>query len=148
MPTIRGAKPEDFPGATVGPAVRLPSPAQAGEGVPPLPPGLTEEQFQRIVIDLARSRGWKVAHFRRVRVQRKNGSTYYETPVQADGKGFPDLLLVRGPTLIAAELKVGRNRPTPEQRDWLDALERTGWVQGYVWRPDDWKTILATLEAV
>jgi hypothetical protein len=52
----------------------------------------SEAQFQQQVIDLARLCGYRVAHFRTVRVQRKGGSVYYTTPVQADGAGWPDLV--------------------------------------------------------
>lgn len=97
---------------------------------------LTESKWQARVISQAHAYGWRVAHFRRVRVQRKNGATYYETPVAADGKGFPDLILVRGGRCVAAELKVGRNTTTPEQREWLAAFAVAG-IESYVWRPED-----------
>jgi len=53
-----------------------------------LPEDISEADFQTRVIDLARQLGWRVAHFRKTRVQRKDGSTFWETPVAADGKGF------------------------------------------------------------
>ena len=105
---------------------------------------LSEAQFQSQVVRLAHLRGWKVAHFRRVRVQRRNGSVYYETPVAADGAGFPDLILSRGDRLVAAELKVGRNQPTAEQSAWGWALIRGG-VMWHVWRPELWTDIEETL---
>lgn len=111
----------------------------------PLPPKMTEAQFQRHVIHYAQACGWRVAHFRAVRVQRSNGKTYHETPVAADGRGFPDLILVRGRRLIAIELKAGKNKPTPEQRQWLDALEQA-WVPSYVYYPEDWQEIMDLLD--
>lgn len=104
----------------------------------------TEAQFTAQVIAFARMHGWRVAHFRGVRVQRKGGGTYYETPVQGDGKGFPDLILVRRGTLVAAELKVGRNAVTAEQRDWLAAFGAAG-AAVHEWRPEDWPEIERTL---
>lgn len=105
-------------------------------------PGITEKQFQQQVIDFARLHGWAVAHFRRVRVQRKDGSVYYETPAAADGAGWPDLALChrKAGRLIFAELKVGRNQPTPEQAAWI-ALFRLGDHEAYVWRPEQWPEI-------
>lgn len=102
--------------------------------------GQTESGFQKQVIELARSRGWKVASFRKVRVQRASGATYYETPVAADGRGWPDLFLVLRSRAIAAELKVGRNKETPEQTQWLTLLRSAG-IETYTWRPENFDLI-------
>jgi hypothetical protein len=107
---------------------------------PAKPPGVSEAEFQRMVIQLAKLRGFKVAHFRKVRVQRRNGSCYYETPVAADGKGWPDLVLCKGKTLAFVELKTDDGRLEPEQKLWIEALGGAGaWV--FVWRPSDWAAI-------
>jgi hypothetical protein len=111
-----------------------------------MPAIVTEAAFTRQVIDLARLHGWSTAHFRTVCVQRRNGEVYYETPVQGDGKGFPDLLLIhrRRRLALVAELKVPPNTVTPEQRAWLQNFEAAG-VPAYVFRPEDWDEIVATL---
>ena len=101
---------------------------------------MKEADLQRQVIDLARLYGWRCAHFRSARQLRQDGSTYYSTPVQADGAGWPDLILCRPPRLIAAELKVGRNTLAAEQREWLDILAGCR-AETYVWRPEDWDEI-------
>lgn len=106
----------------------------------------SEAEFTREVIALARSHGFRVAHFRTVRVQRKSGAVYYETPVQGDGKGFPDLILLRGAQLVVAELKVGRGKPTREQEDWLLAFRGVG-AEVHVWTPEKWYRICAILES-
>ena len=106
----------------------------------------TEEEFQQQVIDLAHYDGWKVAHFRKARIM-VNGKETYRTPVQADGTGFPDLILVKGKRLIAAELKIkrgGRIKMTAEQWDWLEALGRAG-TEVYTWIPEDWEDIVEIL---
>jgi hypothetical protein len=82
---------------------------------------VTEAEFQDQVIHLARLYGWRCAHFRPARTEKG-----WRTPVQADGKGFPDLVLVRGPELIAAELKADKGRVSPEQQAWLDAFTAVG----------------------
>lgn len=104
-----------------------------------------EADFQEQVIALARLHGWRVAHLRKVRVQRKNGSVYWETPVAADGKGFPDLILVRGTRIIAAELKTDAGALKPEQTRWLDAFRGAG-VCAVVWRPLYWGQIEVELQ--
>jgi hypothetical protein len=108
-------------------------------------PSISEKEFQEQVIQLAQLRGWKVALFRRVRVQRKNGSVYWETPVGADGAGWPDLFCARGPDVFAAELKVGRNQLSEGQVEWMRALGRVG-IRVYEWRPIDWPSIEKILE--
>lgn len=99
---------------------------------------LTEAQLQAAVIDTARMFGWRVAHFRPAKT-----SKGWRTPVAADGKGFPDLVLVHQETgrLIFAELKSDRGKPTPEQEQWLIALETTD-AEVYVWSPADWPKLI------
>jgi len=62
------------------------------------------------------------------------------TAVQGQGAGFPDLVLVRGPRIIVAELKTRRTKPTIEQVAWLQAFEAAG-VPAYCWRPEEWAEI-------
>lgn len=91
-------------------------------------PARPEEQFQQQVIDLAHIYGWRIAHFRPARTQQG-----WRTAVAADGAGFPDLVLVRGPDLIFAELKAERGVVSAAQREWLEALAVVaGRVQGAV----------------
>lgn len=100
---------------------------------------ISEAEFQEQVIQFAKLHGWRVAHFRKVRVQRANGSVYWETPVAADGKGFLDLELVKD-RLVKAELKVGHNKMTIEQEGWINAYWNAG-IEAYVWFPKDWTQI-------
>ena len=105
---------------------------------------LPEDAFQQTVIELAQYLGYKVAHFRGVRIQRRDGSVYYQTPVQADGKGFPDLVLTRPGRLIFAELKSDTGKVSPEQQTWLEAVDAGG-AEAYTWKPRDWQEIQAVL---
>lgn len=109
---------------------------------------ITEAEFQDQVIQLAKLHGWLVAHFRCVRVQRKSGAVFYETPVQADGKGWPDLILIRGRRMIVAELKRSeKEKPTPDQEKWLAAFLGLEAPQTMVviWTPEKWSLIERTL---
>ena len=101
---------------------------------------VNENDFQQQVIELAQYLGYRVAHFRGVRVQRKDDSVYYQTPVQADGAGWPDLVLVRRSRIVYAELKSETGRLSPEQDEWLEALAAAG-GECWVWRPSDWQEI-------
>ena len=101
---------------------------------------LTEAAFQKMVLDFAKLHGWRRAHFRGVRVQRKDGSTYHQTPIQADGKGFPDILLLRGRECIVVELKTETRRLTPEQIAWITAFREAG-IHAFIWKPSSWSEI-------
>jgi hypothetical protein len=89
---------------------------------------VTEAEFQKIVIDMSHLFGWRVAHFRPARVTR-NGKETWETPVAADGRGFPDLVLAKAGRTLFRELKTNSGKVSDEQHEWLKA---TG---GKVWRP-------------
>jgi hypothetical protein len=103
-----------------------------------------ERGFQDAVVDLARLNGWRTAHFRPALTQKG-----WRTPVAADGAGFPDLILARGPRLVVAELKRESGKTSGEQDQWLDAFAAVAamnpLVEVHVWRPSDWDTIAATL---
>ena len=99
---------------------------------------VSEAAFQKSVIDLAHRLGWKVAAW--PKAETKQG---WRTPTAADSKGFLDLFLVRERPL-AMECKTDKGRLTPEQRDWIERLERAG-IPTLVARPRDWDTIEATL---
>lgn len=105
----------------------------------------SESAFQAAVIDYARRRGWRVAHFRKVRTVDKFGRPRWRTPVAADGDGFPDLVLVRRGEILFAELKAEDGSVDPEQRLWRSALElveeSSPAVRYRVWRPRDWTTL-------
>lgn len=99
---------------------------------------MNETQLQKVVIDRAHDLNWRVAHFRPVRVQRHDGSVHYQTPVQADGAGFPDLVLVRE-RVIFAELKSDTGRLEAAQMDWMFALGQAD-AERYIWYPDAWRS--------
>jgi hypothetical protein len=88
----------------------------------------TERQFLRDVLTLARSLGWTAAHFRPARTEHG-----WRTPVEADGAGFPDLVLVRD-RVVFLELKTERGKLSDQQKEWLRALDAAG-AEAYVVRP-------------
>jgi hypothetical protein len=114
--------------------------------------GMSEDDLLGEVIDIAHERGYIVAHFRPAQTQ----SGRWHTAVQADGAGYPDLVLVR-PTLpqtrstpmrcarvVYAELKSERGRFSPEQRVWLKTLRACG-QEVYEWKPSDLERIRTVL---
>ncbi len=104
---------------------------------------ITEADFQQQVIDLAHFHGWKVAHFRPAKTEKG-----WRTAVAADGKGFPDLVLVHPgkKKIIYAELKGQPSSPISiDQEEWLIALYNAG-AEAHIWRPADFELIARTLE--
>lgn len=101
-----------------------------------------EAAFRRQVMDLARLHGFRAVHFKTSLNPRGQHLTVYE----GEGKGYPDLTLVRPetagrrPRVIFAELKAGKNTTTPEQEAWLADLRAAG-MEAYTWRPEDITTI-------
>jgi hypothetical protein len=69
---------------------------------------------------------------------------YHTHDSRRSAPGFPDAVLSRGRTLIVAEFKVGTNRLTPEQADWLERFRAAG-VRAFEWRPEDWPGIESVL---
>lgn len=96
---------------------------------------VTESGFLKTVTELASVRGWRWYHQRPARTA--NG---WRTAMSGH-VGFPDLVLVRGNRLIFAELKVGRNTPDSEQREWLQRLSAVPGIEVCVWRPNQWPAI-------
>lgn len=124
-------------------------------------PALSEAEFQKQVIDLAKLYGWRIMHARPARTAKG-----WRTPLQGH-KGFPDLVLARVGYTIIAELKTDKAWLDPEQREWLidlgigDILKATQPVTSHVaqlltqqkllhestlklvtvWRPQDWQCL-------
>lgn len=85
------------------------------------------------VLECAATFGWLCIHHRPARTEKG-----WRTLAQGNGaKGFPDCILIRGGCLIAAELKVGRNKPTYEQDVWLESFRHAGALVA-VWTDRDW----------
>lgn len=95
---------------------------------------LSESQLQSAIFRFAKLKGWTVAHFDKAQVR----PGIWVTPVKADGKGFPDLLMVRKGRLIVAELKAKGGRVRPEQAVWLSLLEEVPEIEVYLWTTKDW----------
>lgn len=123
---------------------------------------LTEAGWQAQVIGLARLYGWRIFH---APDNRPAGTTGRPQRLAApEGRGFPDLVLVKPPRLIFAELKTRTGRLGPGQAEWLDDLRAVGQAVGlaaldrtvngrrpsvevYLWRPADLDEVQTVLGA-
>ena len=97
---------------------------------------MTEDALLTNVLDAAQQLGWLRAHFRPAKTAKG-----WRTAVQGDGKGFPDLILLRGPRGLAVELKAERapKKMPDEQVAWLDAFVAAGF-ESRRWRPAHWQS--------
>lgn len=82
-----------------------------------------EKEFTRMVMTAAEQLGWVCYH------------TRYSI---GSKPGFPDLVLVRPPRVIFAELKMNKRRLTESQRYWIELLQQCE-CEAYVWRLSDWE---------
>lgn len=105
---------------------------------------MSEDDLLGAVLDMAAVHGIRTVHFRAAKTERG-----WRTPVQGDGKGWPDLVLVGPRGVLFRELKSRAGLPTAEQQAWLGALGDAGQNAG-VWRPADLRSgrILTELRAV
>ena len=99
-------------------------------------PGISERNFRAMVLDYARLNGWLC---------------YFTWSSIHSPAGFPDLVLVRPPRLIFAELKTNKGKVSLAQKEWIDALmdlPRSDFASPmtYVWRPRDWDEIERVLD--
>jgi hypothetical protein len=88
---------------------------------PALP--MTEAQLQTAVIDLLRLTGFTLV--------------YHTHDSRRSHPGFPDLIALKGPRMICAELKSDIGKATEAQLIWLEAFAQIPGVESHLWRPQD-----------
>lgn len=89
-----------------------------------------EAEFQAQIVGLAETWHWRVYHTRDSR-----GSQ----------PGFPDLVLVRGPTALFLEVKSAKGVESPDQQAWIAALKQVRFVHADFVYPKDWDRVEDTL---
>lgn len=89
----------------------------------------SEKSFTRTVVELAKLRGWLV---------------YHTLDSRGSESGFPDLVMVRGDSILYAELKTQKGVVSVAQSQWIEKLSWAG-ASVYLWRPSDWKEIDSVL---
>jgi hypothetical protein len=92
----------------------------------------TEKGFLQAIRDLARILAW---------------TEYHTYSSMHSSRGFPDLVLIRPPCIIFAEVKTEKGRVTITQQEWIDMLKRCPGVEVYIWRPEHWSEIVERLKA-
>jgi hypothetical protein len=80
-------------------------------------------------------------------VFRRNGWLVYHTSDSRRSEpGFPDLVAVKPPWVVFAELKTETGRFTRAQLRWLERVDQCSQVASYRWRPGDEATIRRVAE--
>jgi hypothetical protein len=79
---------------------------------------ISEDDLKRTVIDMCRTLGLLVAHFRPAQIR----PGVWVTPVEADGAGFPDMVIVGPGGVLFWELKSATGSASADQIRWLSAL--------------------------
>ena len=108
--------------------------------------GLTEREFLDSVIATAHDLGWRVAHFRPAQTEKG-----WRTAVQADGVGFPDLIMLKrlsgnNVKCVVAELKSERGKPpTADQIAWLELFKDVRQIHVALLKPSDIESIVIEL---
>ena len=85
-----------------------------------------EKDFMDQLLDAAVPAGWMAYH------------TYDSRRSTA---GFPDLVLVKPPVVIFAELKTEKGTPSTAQDEWLEKLGLCTELSVHLWRPSNWDEI-------
>ena len=115
-----------------------------------------EADWQKPLIELLQTYGYRVAHFRPGMTSReytnKKGETkkVWTTPVSADGAGFPDIVAVKSSfpkkrRILFIELKSDIGKLSPEQEQWKLAIVAAG-GEYYLARPSDYETLVEKLK--
>jgi hypothetical protein len=105
-------------------------------------PHVLERDFQKQIVDYARTLGFKVEH------------KYGQASIlgsRAIDKGFPDLVLgierFIGAVVMVIEVKGSAGRLKPEQKEWLAIFTRAG-IPTFTYWPHEWPAVKALLDRV
>ena len=92
---------------------------------------VTESELQHMIQDLLDLYKWKWHH---------------TSDSRRSTAGLPDIVAIRPPRVLFAELKRETGRTSKTQEEWLEALGRSPGVETYLWRPSDMDEIVRTLK--
>ena len=110
----------------------------------PRPPALSEKRWQAQVVSLATALGWRVRHDAATNAPRRCSACGEVRRLPRNAPGALDLILIRRPRIVWAELKTDDGKLTPEQEREIDDLRACG-QEVWVWRPGDLDSIAKVL---
>ncbi len=102
---------------------------------------ISEADFQRQVVELARRLGWMTCHTYRTRTAKGAWRT------STTAVGYPDLTLLHPGKrrLVFLELKTDKGKPTAEQLAWIVGLQSVPGVEAYIVHPAEWDDVVDVL---
>lgn len=103
----------------------------------------TETAFQIYVATWLRKQGIRHHHSANERQGARSG---FSAKLKGQSKGFPDLLVFGLIEPVALELKVGTNKLSEHQIEWLDCLSSMGWAAHVCYTFEEVKTIIQGLK--
>lgn len=92
---------------------------------------VTESELQLFVNDLLRLHGW---------------TWHHAGDSRRSSAGLPDIVAVRPPRVLFAELKRELGRTSQVQDEWLGNLMACPGAETYLWRPSDMEEIMEVLK--
>lgn len=99
-----------------------------------------EKDWQDTVVKTLRVLGWHTNHVRRTVGRGKRWTT------STSATGWPDLVCLRGPVLLAIELKSDAGKLTDAQQEWLGYFSGLPSARVWVLKPSDpWDQITVWL---
>lgn len=103
-----------------------------------IPTFKNEKHFTASIRKAAQQLGWMEYHTGHVPHQDFRNST---------SPGFPDLVLAKpNHMVIFAELKMPKGKLTEHQKQWEQVLRSSAGCMYFIWRPEDWDSILDLLQ--
>jgi hypothetical protein len=105
---------------------------------------MTERAWMGQVLAYAALRGWRAFHDNATNAPRRCRKCREVVHLPRNEAGWPDLVLVRRPRVVFAELKSERGVVSPAQAEWIAALRACG-QDVYIWRPSQWTEVERTL---
>ena len=82
---------------------------------------ITEKAFQQDILDSARKLGWLCFH------------TFDS---RRSEPGFPDIIAIRGATMLCLEVKDEDGEPSSAQEEWLARFQQVKYVEASLVRPE------------
>jgi hypothetical protein len=96
-------------------------------------PKITHEKFQSMVVKFAQLNGWRCQYWWRSMFSPKGFPDLFMARELNDGSGFYEV--------VVAELKTDKDKPSPEQTEWLNILGKVKSVRAFCWYYRDWSEI-------
>lgn len=90
----------------------------------------TEKEWQLAVNQLLALHGWR---------------SYHTFDSRRSSEGFPDVIALKPPRMLAVELKTDKGKPTQAQLDWLNAFAGVDQVEAHIWVPRGLDAIMEIL---